>query len=64
MKIVQELIDVSSGLFYSPKNLEDALNYVVEYARNSNDEAAVMMATQILLNGIASQARAEIKETV
>ena len=59
MKTIQELKAVKCDLFYSPKNLEDALNYVVDYARNSNDEAAVMMATQILLNGIAAQIEAE-----
>ena len=64
MNTLQELKAVKSDLFYSPANLEDALNYIVDYARNSRDEAAVMMATQILLNGIAQQIETEEKETV
>ena len=62
MKIIQELKGVQCNLFYSPANLEDALKYVVDYARGSMDEAAVMMATQILLNGIAAQIDQEEKE--
>lgn len=62
MKIIQELKGVQCNLFYSPDCLEDALNYVVDYARGSMDEAAVMMATQILLNGIAAQIDQEEKE--
>ena len=63
MNTLQELKAVKCDLFYSPKNLEDALNYLVDYARNSNDEAAVMMATQILLNGIAQQIESEERAT-
>ena len=60
MSLTQELIDSRSRLFVCPKNLNDALDMVVELSKESSDPARLMSAVQIVLNGIAEQAEQEM----
>lgn len=60
MNLIQELIDSRSRLFVCPKNLNAALEMVVQMSKESSDPARLMSAVQILLNGIAEQAEQEM----
>lgn len=62
MNLIQELIDSRSRLFVCPRNLNHALEMVVELSKESSDPARLMSAVQILLNGIAEQAEQELAE--
>ena len=60
MNLIQELIDSRSRLFVCPKNLNAALEMVVQMSKESSDPARLMSAVQIVLNGIAEQAEQEM----
>lgn len=55
MNTIKKIMELKSGLFVVPDDIEDALTRVNAIARESNDPASVYMAVQILINGMAKQ---------
>ena len=63
MNLMEELIASRSRLFVCPKDLNAALEMVVQMSKESSDPARLMSAVQIVLNGIAEQAEQELVDS-
>lgn len=61
MNLMEELIASRSRLFVCPRNLNEALEMVVQMSKETSDPARLMSAVQIVLNGIAEQAEQEME---
>ncbi len=55
MNTIKQIINMKSGLFLIPDDIDGALGGVDDIARNSKDPASVYMAIQVLINGMAKQ---------
>jgi hypothetical protein len=62
MNTTKQLLELKSGFFFVPDDIETAMQRVDAIARDSGKASSVYMAVQILLNGIANQLEKEVKD--